>query len=196
MPRPDVSDQRIPQILDAATKLFSEHGVHAASMSQIAKEADLSKATIYHYFESKEALVEALVAQVFETEQPEFQQLITGDSPAAERISSYAAQLANLLGSNPLMYSIIAELYLQASRLPSVQHIIQNYFERYVEGFEQIVQQGIERGELRAELNAHETSVAITSLIEGCILVGRNLAQPIDEIMSKSVAVFLQGLRP
>ncbi len=45
------------QILKAAAKIFSEQGFDRASMNQLAAECGISKANIYHYYESKHALL-------------------------------------------------------------------------------------------------------------------------------------------
>lgn len=55
-------DQRRDAILLAAHEVFLEHGFAAASMSQVAALLGGSKGTLYSYFENKEALFEALVA--------------------------------------------------------------------------------------------------------------------------------------
>ena len=56
-PKPDVSRERIPQIIEAALAVFSQKGLHEASMSDIAQQAGISKATIYLYFQSKDDLI-------------------------------------------------------------------------------------------------------------------------------------------
>jgi len=48
-------------LLEAAVKVFAANGYHASSMALIAKTANVSKGLTYHYFESKEALLVALV---------------------------------------------------------------------------------------------------------------------------------------
>jgi AcrR family transcriptional regulator len=48
------------RILDAARSLFASEGYHAASMNDVAKACELTKASLYHYFESKQAILEAL----------------------------------------------------------------------------------------------------------------------------------------
>jgi TetR/AcrR family transcriptional regulator, repressor for uid operon len=52
---------RRDQILNAAMKLFTEKGFHASSMAELAKEARMSVGHIYHYFENKDAIIEAIV---------------------------------------------------------------------------------------------------------------------------------------
>lgn len=50
-------------ILATATRLFGEYGYHAVGVDRIRDEAGVSKMTLYHHFASKEALVEAVLAQ-------------------------------------------------------------------------------------------------------------------------------------
>jgi AcrR family transcriptional regulator len=58
--RPPAHPDRRESILDAALRCFVERGFHGTAIPQIAEAASISAGTIYHYFESKEALVNAL----------------------------------------------------------------------------------------------------------------------------------------
>ncbi len=58
---PDSAKAR--QILDGARKVFLTQGFDAASMNEVAREAGVSKGTIYSYFPSKDALFAALVRE-------------------------------------------------------------------------------------------------------------------------------------
>jgi AcrR family transcriptional regulator len=60
--RPTVESRR-QQILDAACDQVRQSGFHGASMADIAKAAGLSVGQIYRYFENKEAIIAAIVAQ-------------------------------------------------------------------------------------------------------------------------------------
>ena len=51
------------QIIDGARQVFLAHGFDAASMGEIARTAGVSKGTLYVYFDSKEALFEAIVEE-------------------------------------------------------------------------------------------------------------------------------------
>jgi AcrR family transcriptional regulator len=61
--------ERRATILDAAMEVFAERGYHVASLDEIARTADVSKALIYEHFPSKQALWASLldtqVAEVF-----------------------------------------------------------------------------------------------------------------------------------
>src|SRR5690349_8424409 len=51
------------RLLEGALKVFAKHGYHASSMSEIAKEAGVSKGLAYHYFASKEDLLVSIAEQ-------------------------------------------------------------------------------------------------------------------------------------
>jgi AcrR family transcriptional regulator len=51
------------QIIDAAIAAFTEHGFHATSIEIIAARASTSRATLYQYFESKDAIFVELMVE-------------------------------------------------------------------------------------------------------------------------------------
>ena len=57
------NDERRALIIERATELFGTHGYEELSMAQLAREAKISKALLYHYFPSKRRLFEAALAQ-------------------------------------------------------------------------------------------------------------------------------------
>ncbi len=50
-------DQKRAQILKSAAKVFATEGFDRASMTQLARECGISKANIYHYYDSKDAIL-------------------------------------------------------------------------------------------------------------------------------------------
>ncbi len=50
-------DQKREQILKTAAKVFADQGFDRASMTLLAKECGISKANIYHYYDSKDAIL-------------------------------------------------------------------------------------------------------------------------------------------
>lgn len=58
-----VDNAKARQILDGARRVFLAQGFDAASMNDIAREAGVSKGTIYSYFPSKDALFAALIRE-------------------------------------------------------------------------------------------------------------------------------------
>ena len=56
-------DERRELLLARATELFAHHGYDGLSMSQLAREANISKALLYHYFPSKQRLFQAALQE-------------------------------------------------------------------------------------------------------------------------------------
>ncbi|MBY6068716.1 TetR/AcrR family transcriptional regulator [Leisingera aquaemixtae] len=54
-------DEKRAQILKSAAKVFADSGYDRASMTQLARECGISKANIYHYYDSKDAVLYGLL---------------------------------------------------------------------------------------------------------------------------------------
>src|ERR1700742_2583848 len=52
------------QLIDVATRLFTEHGYEGTSVEAVLAAAGVSRGALYHHFAGKEALFEAVVADV------------------------------------------------------------------------------------------------------------------------------------
>src|SRR5258707_10352338 len=61
--RPKSEDKR-NAILDAATRVFAERGLSAAPTSEISKRAGVAEGTLFTYFETKDALINALYRSI------------------------------------------------------------------------------------------------------------------------------------
>src|SRR6201992_2952952 len=93
-----VSDKR-EAIMTAALELFVERGFYGTAVPEIAEQAGVGAGTIYRYFESKEALVNAIYRQ----EKTRWAHLVVDDFPATaadraevsilfQRMAKYTAQ--------------------------------------------------------------------------------------------------------
>src|SRR5512142_2651853 len=76
-------DARPAEILDAALAVFAQKGFAATKLDDIAAKAGITKGTIYLYFDSKQALFEALARQ-----------------SVGAQIEQVTAQLANFPGTS------------------------------------------------------------------------------------------------
>src|SRR5712692_6642476 len=60
---PKVVEDRREQIIDAAMRVFSQKGFTRATNKDVAREASITPGLIYYYFESKEALLSAIIEE-------------------------------------------------------------------------------------------------------------------------------------
>lgn len=94
-------------ILNAAVKLFSEKGYDAVSMRGVAEEAGVSKANIYHHFDSKEALYKAIVRESAAELSSLVSELAEGTGPFDVRILNFAQRHLGHMEGNALSSRLI-----------------------------------------------------------------------------------------
>ena len=194
-PRPNVSEARKSQILQAAEEVFSKKGFEAARMDDIAEQTGLSKGTLYLYFKNKEALVLAILDRLFQREIQQMESQVAGESAsqAIERVTELVAQdVAGMLRLLPIVYSFLALTF----RNRTVQRALKAYLRRYLDMLTPLVQAGIATGEFRP-VQAREVAIAASAIIEGTVLLwvyDREAIDPARHIRS-GMRLLLDGLR-
>src|SRR5919201_4209808 len=58
-------EQRKRQILDAAVRVFARNGYHASRVGDVAEEAGVAYGLVYHYFDSKEAVLGSIFVETW-----------------------------------------------------------------------------------------------------------------------------------
>lgn len=108
-----LSDQRgelaAERILDAAETLFAEHDPASVGMNEIARAAGCSRATLYRYFESRDALHTAYVHRWANALYRELTQRLAGMDDPAERLVAGITESLALVRGNPALASWFAE---------------------------------------------------------------------------------------
>jgi TetR/AcrR family transcriptional regulator len=107
-------------ILEAALEVFAAHGFRGATLDQIAEVAGLSKPNLLYYFPSKEAVHEALLAQLLKTWLDPLRAMDPLGDPKPE-IMGYVARKLELARDVPRESRLFANEILQgAPRLRAV----------------------------------------------------------------------------
>jgi TetR/AcrR family transcriptional regulator of autoinduction and epiphytic fitness len=88
------------QILDGALAIFTARGFDAASMSDIAAAANVSKGTLYVYFEDKEHLFVALIERERESQRRGAFEALNDDPDLAHALQGFGEGLVGLLVSD------------------------------------------------------------------------------------------------
>lgn len=113
---------RQDEIIIAARRCFRQHGFHAASMSQLASEAQLSVGQIYRYFCSKDAIIEEIIRRIIGLR---IQEMIG---------TSKSIQLPKLLAWRCVLNeddeALMLEVAAEATRNPRVAQMMQEADER------------------------------------------------------------------
>ncbi len=113
--RPPGPDRR-ESILEAALACFVERGFHGTAIPQIAEAANIAAGTIYHYFDSKEALVNALYRQWKSTVSQRVFMAFPATAPAREQFRTMWNEMVAFATSAPMAFAFI-ELHNHTSYL-------------------------------------------------------------------------------
>ena len=106
------------QVLSAAAKLFGESGFHGSSMSTLAKRAGMSVGHIYHYFENKDAIIEALVDRAMDELGDMLDEADPGDDPLAALMNWLDARVKRQLDRDKAALRL--EILAEAARNPRI----------------------------------------------------------------------------
>ena len=170
MPKPDVTVERTQQIIAAAISVFARLGTANTRMTDIAQEAGVSKGTLYLYFESKEALVGAILDSSITRELAFADQLLTTEMSTIEKLGAISEILiADLKQLQPLM-PLYMEFIAQAARGGSVRMVLQKPFHKFLTFLVSLIEEGITGGEFR-NVDAKEAALTLSALFEGTILL-------------------------
>jgi TetR/AcrR family fatty acid metabolism transcriptional regulator len=104
------------RILDAAERVFAQHGFFAARVSEIAKEAGVADGTIYLYFKSKDEVLISL----FESRMERFNQLLAEAIPASatptEKLLHLIRTYLTLVREQPMVAEVLTIELRQSSK--------------------------------------------------------------------------------
>lgn len=104
------TDKRMA-VIQAAMELIAENGFHGTPMSGIAKRAGVAAGTIYHYFESKDALIEATYALLEEQLLESIRQGYCEDSSVQERFLHIGRMLVSSFIVFPMKSRFIEQFH-------------------------------------------------------------------------------------
>jgi TetR/AcrR family transcriptional regulator of autoinduction and epiphytic fitness len=143
--------QKRRDILIATAEVLSRDGYHAMNMDDIAERVDLTKATLYHYYNSKDELVSACLSLVADEVNTRLERIAveTQSLPAIDRLRALVTdQLTILL----IDYPEGGKLFSQPHDWPHEQSkLLRTHRKRHDTVFREVVSIGIQSGELRSE---------------------------------------------
>jgi AcrR family transcriptional regulator len=195
MPKPDVSDQRKEEILNAAREIFAQKPLKDVKIQDIARKSRLSVGGVYWYFKSKDEIVHALLLQNAETQIAALKALSEMDMPALARLQIFfEAALASTQELGEL-YLTGAKYQSMTSPNPQTRAAVQKIAEGYHSGVQAIIEQGIASGEF-VQVNPQDATTALIGAYEGLMLlwVMSPKTMRLKESMQTAAQLLLSGL--
>jgi len=165
-------------IFKAMMELVTENGFHATPMSLVAKKANVAAGTIYHYFESKEQLINALYAQL---KQQMGEAMLSKDDASKnykERFFLFWFNLYEFFLHNPQEFLFLE----QYANSPFIHQVVKEENRHAYQPVIDFMNQGMKSGVLR-EMNIE----LMTALVYGSVVSTVKLALSEEVSMNKSL---------
>jgi AcrR family transcriptional regulator len=158
--------------LDAAVRVFARKGFHASRVGDIAEEAGVAHGLLYHYFRSKDEVLQTIFQEAWELLAADTDRIESSGVPLREQLRRFARIY---LGSWLMTPDLIAVLVREIARSPDVGSRIVEV-RGIFQSLERMIAAAQERGEVRADCNTQLASWAVYGALEE-ILTGWVLGQ-------------------
>jgi TetR/AcrR family transcriptional regulator, fatty acid metabolism regulator protein len=149
-----VQEERRRQILQAAVRAFARRGYHACRVSDIAKEAGVAYGLVYHYYKSKETLLEAIFEETWGAMLTTIRSVEALDEPAREQVRKVTEIVLRTWKRDP---ELVRVLVREVTRSSQVQQETDEIDLAY-QALQRIVEHGQQSGEFRDDVDARLTS--------------------------------------
>jgi TetR/AcrR family fatty acid metabolism transcriptional regulator len=160
--RPALDKRRM--ILDAAVRVFARQGFHTCRVSDIADEAGVAYGLVYHYFQSKDEVLDTLFLERWNVMLDAIAETDAQAIPARAKLHAIASFIIESYRHDPeLMKVIIVEVTRAANSFGAVH--LAKISEAYAQ-ISGIVQQAQQSGEFRDSVSAEFAAMAFYGAIE------------------------------
>jgi TetR/AcrR family transcriptional regulator, fatty acid metabolism regulator protein len=160
----EAATERRRQILDAAVRVFARQGFHSTRVADIADEADVAYGLVYHYFDSKENVLDELFRQRWSLLIEAIESADASPVPPREKLGAVAGFIIDSYRYDPeLMKVIIVEVTRAANSFG------QTHLEQINSAYQliaKIVAEGQEQGHFRNDVDAYFASMTFYGVIE------------------------------
>jgi AcrR family transcriptional regulator len=166
------AEEKRRQILDAAVRVFARTRYHDARVGDIAKDAGVAYGLVYHYFTSKDAVLEAVFREAWGRLLAAINEVEQSKQPAPEQLRMVAKIVLRTWRDDP---DLVRLLVREITRTPHLQSEIDEIAEAFA-ALERIVAHGQRDGTIRATLDARLAAWMLYGALEE-ILTGWVLGQ-------------------
>lgn len=170
--------QKAASILRGAENVFAKKGFQAATISDIARKAKVSDATIYEYFSSKEELLFSIPAETIRKYHEKNREILPYIQGAANKLRFLIHRHLGLYAENP-DYANVVMLILKGNRnflKTQAYKIVQASARNYI----QVLEEGIQSGDFRSDIQPYLVRAMIWGTIEHTVTRKSLLGKPGD----------------
>ncbi|HET9461859.1 MAG TPA: TetR/AcrR family transcriptional regulator [Gaiellaceae bacterium] len=141
-------------ILDAAIRVFAEHGYHGARVGDIAEDAGVAHGLLYHYFASKDDVLRTIFAENWGDLLERFRAVEAAAEPAPDKLVGIAKILLRTWRNDPALVTVMV-------REVARSQLLQDQVEEVREAFaivQRVIEEGQAAGAFRRDVDARLAS--------------------------------------
>jgi AcrR family transcriptional regulator len=164
------AEEKRRTILDAAVRVFARKGFHTSRVGDIAEEAGVAHGLLYHYFSSKDEVLETIFRENWGILVERIHAVEESGAPAREQLRHVTAIILRTWRHEP---DVVRVLVREIGRSQEVGHWIDD-LEKPIDAIQRIVERGQQTGEFRADLDSRLAGIVfyggIDELLTGWVL--------------------------
>lgn len=195
-------------ILEVTEGLFIEKGIEQVTMGQIAREARLTRATLYKYFANKDAIAHEIFKIITKGWKDRNEREVWGyQGNGFQRLEKFITFFFEYLVQNPREARLIAEFNYLYARYLSAEMVKETMLENLSGDWQFVldsIQTGIADGSLRVDLDPELTMVAFLNFLSSIMNRFGAMGDKVEEeygietqiIFEQIYRIFLDGLKP
>ena len=183
------------RILEAAIRVFAEHGYHGSRVGDIAEDAGVAHGLLYHYFASKEDVLRTIFVENWGQLIVRFRAVETSDEPAEKKLEGIAKILLRTWRNDPALVTVMVR---EVARSQHLQDRVDEVREAFAI-LERVIEEGQASGVFRRDVDARLAAWVIYGGLEE-VLTGWVLGQlpdadrNVDDAERTAIGVALRGL--
>ena len=149
-------------IFAAAKRCFLRSGLNGASTAQICAEAGISPGHLYHYFDSKDAIIAAMADARLEGASERFKQNSQGEGSVVSTLLAELQEQPGGAAQSALFFEMLAE----SRRNPEMAKILHGRSRSMRDLLAEVIRRGQGEGEIRSELDPQLAALVLVGLID------------------------------
>ncbi|HLF67749.1 MAG TPA: TetR/AcrR family transcriptional regulator [Gaiellaceae bacterium] len=183
------------RILEAAIRVFADHGYHGSRVGDIAEDAGVAHGLLYHYFASKDDVLRTIFVENWGALIERFRAVEAADEPAPEKLEGIAKILLRTWRNDPALVTVMVR---EVARSQHIQDQVAEVGEAFAI-MQRVIQQGQREGSFRRDLDPRLASWILYGGLEE-VLTGWVMRQlpdgdaDVDRAERTAIELALQGL--
>jgi TetR/AcrR family transcriptional regulator, fatty acid metabolism regulator protein len=160
--KPAAAEEKRRQLLDAAVRVFARKGFHASRVGDIAEEAGVAHGLLYHYFKSKDQVLEAVFHENWSVLLARIASVEETDEPAADQLRHIATIVLRTWLHLP---DVVRVVIREFGRSPELAERL-GELTQPIDAIQRVIERGIARGEFRKDVDPRFAAAVVYGSID------------------------------